>query len=655
MRDLLQERLWVVAAIAILVAARLAYQPGLSGGFQFDDYVNLDALGASGPIDDAATFWRYITSGTADPIGRPLALLSFLLDARDWPAEPGPFLRTNLLIHLLNGALLLGVLMELERWLQPEGVDSRGRLGLVFAGGCWVLHPLFVSTTLYAVQREAMLPATFALAGLWSYCVGRRRLLQEPPNWTAWAMLVAGLVFGTILAALSKANGILVPILAASLEFTVLRRLPREPRLRTRVRLSQLVLIGVPALIVLYYLLQPLAHGSDVIPSRGWSIFQRLITEPRVLFGYAWTLIVPRSLSNGLFNDNFAVSTGWLSPATTIVSVAALGLAVALAVAFRTRTPRLSAAVLFYLSAQLLESTTIPLELAFEHRNYMSALLLFWPLGQALARWRRPAWIRHVAAAAILLVLASTTYQRSSIWGQPDDLAAAWAIKNPTSSRAQAMAAISRTTAGRPADAVRQLSAFLAARPYDLQIAFNLVDAECRMGSLSAANAARVSNALRGSPTGALLMYDWLSAAIDVAVEGSCAGLDLPTVTGWVASASANPANASAHVQDIEPLLARLAMALNEPDAALAHYRNALAANVRPELATRQAAQLAEHGFYGQALQLLDDFERMPRRRTQGGWNMTRVHAWVLARQNYWPNEIAVLRSKLRAALREQG
>ena len=43
-------------------------------------------------------------------------------------------------------------------------------------GGVWVLHPLLVSRhTLYIVQREAMLPATFVLLGLLGYLAGRRR------------------------------------------------------------------------------------------------------------------------------------------------------------------------------------------------------------------------------------------------------------------------------------------------------------------------------------------------------------------------------------------------------------------------------------------------------------------------------------------------
>src|SRR5690348_14370979 len=87
--------LCLVALAAILALAWWAYHPGLSGDFLFDDFANLPALGATGPVDNWATFWRYITSGKADPTGRPLTLLTFLIDARNWPAAPYPFKVTN--------------------------------------------------------------------------------------------------------------------------------------------------------------------------------------------------------------------------------------------------------------------------------------------------------------------------------------------------------------------------------------------------------------------------------------------------------------------------------------------------------------------------------------------------------------------------------
>ncbi len=155
----------LLAVSLLLITTWLVYMPGLYGGFLFDDFANLPVLGASGPVDNWSTFCRYITSGTADPIGRPLALLSFLLDAHDWPAAPYPFKRTSLILHLAQRRCCSILLLQrLGASISFRHADChRIDLAAVFGAAFWLLHPLFVSTTLYIVQREAMLPATFTL------------------------------------------------------------------------------------------------------------------------------------------------------------------------------------------------------------------------------------------------------------------------------------------------------------------------------------------------------------------------------------------------------------------------------------------------------------------------------------------------------------
>src|SRR5581483_7284849 len=92
------------ALVLLLFCAWEIYRPGLSGAFLFGDFANLPAWGATGPSDNASALLRYLTSGGNDPIGRPLTLATFLIDARDWPASPYSFKQTNLFLHLLNGA-----------------------------------------------------------------------------------------------------------------------------------------------------------------------------------------------------------------------------------------------------------------------------------------------------------------------------------------------------------------------------------------------------------------------------------------------------------------------------------------------------------------------------------------------------------------------
>ena len=128
----------LILLLLLLATAWIAYSPGAHGNFLFDDFANLTALGVTGPIETWPSFWRYITSGTADPTGRPLTLLTFLLDAHNWPADPFPFKRTNLILHLLNGALLALLLRQLGRTVFSTSDQRRADLAAAVGAGTTV-------------------------------------------------------------------------------------------------------------------------------------------------------------------------------------------------------------------------------------------------------------------------------------------------------------------------------------------------------------------------------------------------------------------------------------------------------------------------------------------------------------------------------------
>jgi tetratricopeptide (TPR) repeat protein len=635
----------------LLLLAALAYAPGLRGGFLFDDFVNLDALGATGPVDNWASLWRYLSSGGADPTGRPLALLSFLVDAHDWPAEALPFLRTNVMLHLFNGLLLFALLRSLGRRL--DGPGRRVDAAAAFGAGAWMLHPLLVSTTLYVVQREAMLPATFVLAGLLAWLRGNR-LYAEGRTRIGVGWMCAGILGGTALATLCKANGVLLPVMALAIDATVLD--PARGRTSGTPTRWRIVLLVLPTLLFAAYLLMRLRHLGVVIPFRGWSPAQRLLTEPRVLVDYLQLWFVPRSVSTGLYNDGYQVSTSLLHPVSTLPCLLFVLAAPLAAWRWRRRAPALAAAVLFYAAGQLLESTVLPLELYFEHRNYVPSLLLCWPIGRALASAPWPRLARIAVASGVLLLLAVTTYQRTSMWGDPDQLARLWALQNPDSPRAQATLATIEANDGHTAQALSRLEKAWKSRPGELQLALNYGNVACISGGLPPAAARRIGEALRQARYGLSTATDWLGSAIDTAREGSCTGLGFAEVDAWLTALEANPL-AGGHALGVEataPLRARLALANNDAQEASRQFDRALAAWTTPDLAAAQASMLARNGHYREALAHLDYYDTLPRRRSRPAAGMPWVHEQVLERQHYWPHEFAVLRAKLREEIARQ-
>lgn len=627
-----------------------AYQPGLHGGFLFDDFANLPALGATGPIDNWSAFWRYLTSGTADPVGRPLTLLTFLLDARNWPADPLPFKRSNLILHSINGVLLYALLARLGDILSHDA--RRAQLAAALGTALWLLHPLLVSTTLYIVQREAMLPATCTLIGLQLWLHGRQQLGQgRVASGTAWA--VFGLGGFTLLGILTKANGALLPFFALLIEVTVLA--PRQPMPIGKSALAHRITLFVcgvlPVAIILVYLLKVAVDGLLIgghMGNRPWSMAQRLLTEPRVLLDYLQLLWLPRPFYSGLFNDQYTASTSWLQPATTLPAMlAVLGL-IGLAWWQRRRHSALALAVLFYFAGQLLESTSIPLELYFEHRNYLPALLMFWPLGLWLTNTRSLHSFKYALMLVLPLGLAWMTHARAELWGNVHSQALLWAKINPDSARAQTNAAQIEMQAGQPEAAIRRLEKLLATQPDQVQLAFNLIGAHCMTGGITAADLAAAQVAMQSTPNTGTLFANWFERTLPVAISGGCPGLTPRELRKLIDTGLENPKlSAAGSQQDLTYLRGKIALMQDQPDMALADFTRALDLQVRPGMALEAAATLGRAGYPTHGLRLLGHYETVRGKAMRPGFGMPWVHAWVLERQHYWSHELDHLRHQL--------
>jgi len=645
-------KLTTAAVLLLGLLTLAAYWPGLHGGFLFDDFGSLPALGAFGPIDNWPVFWRYLTSGTADPTGRPLTLLTFLLDANNWPADPAPFLRTNLILHLINGVLLCALLVRLGQRLGHE--TSRARLAAVLGAALWLLHPLMVSTTLYIVQREAMLPATCVLSGLLLWLHGRQRLAaRNLGSGLAWSIVGLG-GFG-LLALLAKANGALLPLFALLIEGIVLApRWPLPARAERPYRTTLLLVAVLPAVALLGYLAWSALHGillGGTPGIRSWTYAQRLLTEPRVLLDYLRLLWLPQPFSSGLFNDQFAVSSSWLHPVFTLPAMIAVLALIGIAWWQRAKHPALALAVLFYFAGQLLESSSIPLELYFEHRNYLPAMLMFWPLGLWLADTRSLLVLKRTLIVVLPLTLAWMTHARAEVWGHPQTQALLWARINPHSPRAQANAAEVEMHSGHAQDAVRRLQRLLTAQPDQAQIVFNLIDARCMTGGIGSADIAAAERAMRDTANTGSLLIRWSQSSLPLAMSQRCPGLTPAVLLAMIDAGLQNPRLAAAGPrQDLIYLRGRIALVRQRPAEALADFVDALDLQVRPGMALQAAATLGAAGYPVQGLRMLDHFQLVRAREMIPGFGMPMVHAWVLERQRYWPLEM----NRLRGILEQQ-
>ena len=699
---------FMAVLVGLLALAWWAYHRGLSGDFLFDDFANLPAIGATGPVDNWATFWRYITSGTADPTGRPVTLLTFLIDARNWPANPYSFKVTNLILHLINGVLLawglwkLGVVLQgrptgqisnlvipgLPEGQNPEsvqpgvrdggetvsgsplssvrndergdvrdddqsaaGLDRRGiAIAALFGAGAWLLHPLLVSTTLYVVQREAMLPATFVLIGMLGWMASREALARGHVKRALAGMLLSAWLC-TLLAVLSKANGALFPILLLLTEWIVLaprRPMPNQPLERLRKGAVRILLV-LPSALVIAYLLYLLPGVIARTPAyRGWTVGERLLTESRIVVDYLRLLFIPHAHSTGLFNDQFPISTGWMHPASTLPCIALILALIGAGFVLRKKYPAIALALLFYFAAQLMESTWLSLELYFEHRNYLPAMLLFWPIGLWLGRPGSLRFLRVGAAALVLAVLATMTSQRATLWGDGFRQAQVWAAINPDSARAQTNAALYDLQHDRPRLAAARLRLSLPRHPDDIQAPINLIGAECKLGAVQPQTLAHAEFALAHTRLGGTAAFKWFDEALDMATHRTCPGLDFAALQATLDATRRNPfwRDQPGRQQDLDHMQGQLDLAEGNPEAALQAFNLALAVAPSPGSALAQAAYLGAHGHPQLGIAHLDYFDTLPAG-PKPGVGMPRIHAWVLRKQGWWKTETDYLRKTL--------
>lgn len=418
---------------ALLILTAGIYWSGLAGPLVLDDVGNLEPLRA---MQAGALEWHEVLRQREGIGSRPVAMLSFVANWLTSAGHVWSLKYTNLMLHLLCGVLVFWLAGRLLA--QPvSGVAAHRWWLALLVTALWLLSPMLVSTVLYVIQRMAQLACLFVLAGLLCYVVGRQWL----PARRSVALVLMGACFLIFwpLATLSKQNGALLPLLAVVVEFSFFTR-PRSPLDRRLVHgLLAVLVLGPAAAAGIALAVDPASLGGSY-QARDFSIYERVLTESRVLWDYvANLLLLPGGSPFGLYHDDLAVSRGLLEPPTTIAAIA--GWLAVLALAWRLRGGPWSAILfgpVFFLAAHVLESSVFPLEIYFEHRNYLPSVGLFLSVGVVAGRLLARTRLRRVFVAVLAVVpLAhgTVTAARVTNWESTESLLLAAAASHPDSPR----------------------------------------------------------------------------------------------------------------------------------------------------------------------------------------------------------------------------
>jgi hypothetical protein len=262
------------------------------------------------------------------------------------------------------------------------------------------------------------------------------------------------------LATLSKENGILLALLIPLQELIVFRRTdaPLAYRRVGRYQFALMLLILVAGGV---YLLQ---HFDRLVlegyVAREFTLTERVLTELRVLVMYLGQLLLPVPSMTGFYHDDIAVSHGLMDPPATLGALVLLGGLLALAWWLRRRQPLIALGILFFFVAHSLESSILPLELMFEHRNYLASFGIFLAVVVALSLALQRLRVLAAVGVALLLFLSTLTLVRAGTWGSPALLQQHMYAMHPGSRRLSVMQASGRAEAGDYAGALGLLARF---------------------------------------------------------------------------------------------------------------------------------------------------------------------------------------------------
>ncbi|MDG2175060.1 MAG: hypothetical protein P8M72_02830 [Gammaproteobacteria bacterium] len=429
----------------LIFAGIVSYWWGLNSLFIFDDAPNLDALAF---IKEASflsgDFWEFVFSGEAGPTGRPVSLLTFALQAASWPESPLAFKTVNLLIHLCNAGLIYFISYCIAGILD-QGNNKSGVIALVTAL-IWTLHPAQTSTVFYTVQRMALLSNFFMLMGISGY-LHLRLKINDDQSYTPLLMMTLVVALCGLMALLSKENAPSLVFYLLTLEFTVLRNLSTGQLFRSW-RIIVLVLPAIVILILPIIFLDTLqANFSDRFT---FTMSERVLSESRLLWQYIGILLLPTTSSIGLFQD-ITVSSSLFTPVSTLLAILAWLLVLVIGFIKRDKHALLLFALLWFFSGHLIESTVLPLELYFQHRNYLAFFAIVFVLIYGFFTWEsaildknRKIWL----CTLYLALLVMNTVRISMLWASPINLAENWYVAAPNTVRNAEFYAIELTKYG---------------------------------------------------------------------------------------------------------------------------------------------------------------------------------------------------------------
>ncbi|CAK8714465.1 hypothetical protein GCAAIG_03820 [Candidatus Electronema halotolerans] len=371
---------------------------------------------------------------------RPISCFTFALNWYFGQDDPTGYHIVNISIHIITAFFLFLVLLQIMRLtdVTKEGEPKNYFIALLGAA-LWAAAPIQTQAVTYIVQRMASLAAMFTILAIYSYLKART---EKNIRWAAICVLFFLAGIG------SKENAVILPASLLLLEFSFFSHHISKQKIGWIAVTSFVALLA--GFFAMHFLfgknLLNIFDPSRLIDSyeaRSFTLSERILTEPRIVLMYISQIFVPLVSRLSLVHD-IQVSTSLFTPWTTLPAIATIFTLIALSVIFLKKYPLFAFPVLFFFLNHTVESTILPLELIFEHRNYLPSFFLFLPISlliaQAIYIPNRLSSVGRFAIIAgtvcFMIISGHATYTRNLAWADEGTLWTDGIRKAPSSPRA---------------------------------------------------------------------------------------------------------------------------------------------------------------------------------------------------------------------------
>lgn len=323
------------------------------------------------------TFFREFDDGQNLDIRlyRPISMLTFALNWYIGKDNVIGYHIVNNAIHLLTTFFLFLAVLNLFKSPNLKGKYQGNEYAIAFLTTIlWAVNPIQTQAITYIVQRMASLAAMFYIIGIYFY-VKTRLTFSGYKRF----LFIAGCLLSFVFALCSKQNAATFPIALAIIEILFFQDLSDGD---TRKNVIVALAIGgilMTSFLTILYIRGNFDHILNGYENRTFTLGERLLTESRIIIYYMSQIFYPMVHRLSLVHD-INVSTSMFRPWTTIPAILVIFSLMGIGLSQTNKRPIIAFSIFFYFVNHVIESTILPLELIYEHRNYLPSFFLFFPV-----------------------------------------------------------------------------------------------------------------------------------------------------------------------------------------------------------------------------------------------------------------------------------